>query len=193
MEKIEFTAVCGPTSRLSKAGLLDLTVLYLGSLGLRLLIKRALASADAAGPGLPGLALGAVVAAGFILFALARILKRRDDWALYLGGAIVFLMLAAGDRPGRDTALEVPLAVLPLLPAALVVVAFLRMLRHADELQRRILNEALAFAFAVGFIASFAYAFLEGVGFPRAHAFWFCSLLAISWAVGIAIFSRRYR
>jgi hypothetical protein len=94
--------------------------------------------------------------------------------------------------PEQPAAAEIALGLLPLAPAALIVWAFFRMLRQADELQRRILHQALAFAFAVTFSAAFAWAFLEGLGLPRVPAVAWCSLLVISWALGLAIFSKRY-
>jgi hypothetical protein len=194
MQKIEFNA-CGPYARLSKTAIADLAAIYIAALAFRILARHALA-AHAAGtwpaPALP-LALGATAALAALAFFFARILRRQEHWTLYLGGALAVAMLyGLEEAVDRGSVADVALALLPLLPAGLVVWAFFRMLRQADELQRRILSQALAFAFTVTFAASFTWAFLEGLGLPRARAILWCALLVISWAIGIGIFSRRY-
>jgi predicted permease len=193
MQKIEFNA-CGPYARLSKAAIADLIAIYFAALAFRVLARHALK--EAAGiwstPALP-FTLGAAAALAAVGFLFARILRRQEHWTLYLGAVFATAMLYGweGAAP-RGSAADVALALLPLLPAGLVVWAFFRMVGQADEMQRQILLRALAFAFTVTFAASFAWAFLEGIGLPRAKAITWCALLVISWAIGIGIYSRRY-
>src|SRR5664279_6266912 len=66
-----------------------------------------------------------------------------------------------------ETAWRYPLALSPMLPAAAVLVAFLRFFRSVDELEQRMHLEGLAFAFGASALATFGYGFLEGVGFPH--------------------------
>ena len=66
-----------------------------------------------------------------------------------------------------ETAWRYPLALAPILPAAAVLVAFVRFFRSVDELEQRMHLEGLAFAFGASALSTFAYGFLEGVGFPH--------------------------
>jgi hypothetical protein len=193
MQKIEFNA-CGPYARLSKVAITDLVAIYFAALAFRVLTRHAMKGADEAWT-TPALlfTLGAAVSLAAVVFLFARILRRREPWTLYLAAVFATAMLYGweGVAP-RGSAADIALALLPLLPAALVVWAFFRMMRQADEMQRQILLRALAFAFTATFAASFVWAFLEGIGLPRAKAIVWCSLLVVSWAVGIWIFSRQY-
>src|SRR4051812_39063561 len=56
------------------------------------------------------------------------------------------------------------IALLPMLPLALVPLIVLRAVRRMDELWRRIHLEALAFAFPVGLLLATAYGFLQLAG-----------------------------
>jgi hypothetical protein len=137
--------------------------------------------------------LGAVAAAFVILAVFVRIWRRRQDWTFYLVAAFLFLFLykSGGNRPELSS-LELPLAIFALLPAGLLVWALLKKIRQADELERRILSEALVFAFVVEFSVAIVYAFLEGLGLRRPPSILWASLLVISWSVGLAISARRY-
>ena len=140
-----------------------------------------------------GLALASLALALIVAWQLFRIWRRRDSWALYLGAALLFILLyKAGNNRPELAVVELPLAILMLLPAGILVWAFLRQVRRADELERRILFEALAFAFVIEFTAATVYAFLEGLDVPRPPSILWAFLLVMSWAVGLGIFSRRY-
>ncbi len=88
---------------------------------------------------------------------------------------------------------RIPVALIPMLPSLLIVVAVVRYLRRVDELQRQIQLEALGFAFAGTAIITFGYGFLEGVGFPRVSAFVVWPIMGTLWLLGTVVFSRRYR
>ena len=145
-----------------------------------------------------GSALWALVAASvaltlLLLWQLLAIWRRRDSWALYLGAALLCIVFYKAGRYRPELApIELPLAILLLAPAALLVWAFVRQVRRADELERRILFQALAFAFVVEFSVAIVYAFLEGLDVPRPPSILWASLLILSWAVGLGIFQRRY-
>ncbi|HEY2798923.1 MAG TPA: hypothetical protein VGK26_13620 [Thermoanaerobaculia bacterium] len=128
-----------------------------------------------------------------LLWQLRVIWKRRDSWALYLGAALLLILFyKAGNNRPELSPVEIPLAILLLLPAGLLVWAFVRQVRQADELERRILLQALAFAFVVEFTVAIAYALLEGMDVARPPSILWASLLVMSWAVGLGIFHRRY-
>ncbi|HEY4230804.1 MAG TPA: hypothetical protein VGO79_11570 [Thermoanaerobaculia bacterium] len=138
---------------------------------------------------------GASLALAILLLWELRVLWRsRESWALYLGAALLFILLyKIGNNRPELAPVELPLAIFLLLPAALLVWAFLRQVRRADELERRILFQALAFAFVVEFTVAIAYALLEGMDVPRPPSILWASLLVMSWAVGLGIFQRRYQ
>lgn len=92
-----------------------------------------------------------------------------------------------------DSPWRVPVALIPMLPSLLIVVAVMRYLRRVDELQRQIQLEALGFAFAGTALITFAYGFLEGVGFPRLSAFIIWPVMATLWMIGGIISRWRYR
>ena len=196
-DRIEFTA-CGPTVKLSQQALRDVTLLYIGAVAIPLLMK--LWTRAQKRPGLepwtaPLLLTGALVAVAMVAVLFRRLARRGDYWAMFLGGGVTFLCLFRfDDGPlAAGTVLEKPLVLLPLVPAALTVWAFLKMVRSTDELQRRILYQALSVGFVATFVATLAYSVLEDLGLPHLSAVWWWATLVLSWIVGLAISSRRYR
>jgi hypothetical protein len=194
--RIEFTA-CGPTVKLSQQAVLDVTLLYAGAVAIPLLIK--LWARAQTRPGLEPwtgslLLTGALVAAGLVAFLFRRLARRGDYWAMFLGGGVAFLcFFQFGKAPlAAGTVLEKPLVLIPLVPAALTIWAFLKMVRNTDELQRRILYKALSVGFVVTFIATLTYSVLEDLGLPHVSAVWWWAVLVLSWIAGLAISSRRY-
>lgn len=84
----------------------------------------------------------------------------RTTWAVLIGGWFVtyFVSRAIVSEKGMfglalspDTSpwIKAGIALLPLIPAVLVVLAFIRDIRLSDEFERRLHLEALAFAFPV--------------------------------------------
>jgi hypothetical protein len=194
--RIEFTA-CGPTVKLSQQAVLDVTLLYAGAVAMPLLIK--LWARAQTRPGLDAwtgslLLTGAIVAAGMVAVLFRRLARRGDYWAMFLGGGVAFLCFFRFDKGplAAGTMLEKPLVLLPLVPAALTIWAFLKMVRSTDELQRRILYQALSVGFVVTFAATLAYSVLEDLGLRHVSAVWWWGTLVLSWIAGLAIFSRRY-
>jgi hypothetical protein len=195
--RFEFTA-CGPTAKLSPQAVRDVTLLYLGTVAIPLLVKLWTRSQTRSGlePWTGSLLLtGALVAAGLVALLFWRLARRGDYWALFLGGAVAFLSFFRFDKKplAAGTLLEKPLILIPLVPAALTIWAFLKMVRNTDELQRRILYQALTLGFGVTFAATLVYSVLEDLGLPHVSAVWWWGTLALSWIVGLAITSRRYR
>jgi hypothetical protein len=82
--------------------------------------------------------------------------------ALYIAAAALFVLLTALVKwSSRFPSLELPIAAVGLAPAALLVWALVGNIRRADELERRILLEALAIAFVVELTVAIVYAFLD--------------------------------
>jgi hypothetical protein len=88
---------------------------------------------------------------------------------------------------------RVPVALAPVVPAAFVLVAFLRFFRRMDELQRRIQFEGLALAFGATSLLTFSYGFLENVGFPQVSWVFIAPLMIALWGLGCAWAGRSYR
>ena len=77
---------------------------------------------------------------------------------------------------------------------AVMIVAIYRNITRLDELQQRIMLEALALAFAgTGLLAS-GYGFLEEAGLPHFEwGVWAWPVMVIFWAIGLVISKWRYR
>lgn len=89
--------------------------------------------------------------------------------------------------------LQIPIALLPMLPCLLVAWVIMRHIRRLDEMQRRMQFEALAFGFAMTALLTFAYGFLENKGLPRLsmHVVW--PAMSVFWVLGYVMACRRYR
>ena len=93
-----------------------------------------------------------------------------------------------GDSPWRY-----PIALLPVVPVVFLVIAFLRYLSGIDELQQRIQLQAVGFAAGTTGLLTFAYGFLELMGFPRFSTFLIFPMMIMLWGIGLSYFSRRYQ
>ncbi len=92
-----------------------------------------------------------------------------------------------GDSPWRFL-----LALLPVIPVLFLVSGFVRYLSEIDELQQRIQLQAIGFAAGTTGLLTFAYGFLELVGFPRFSLFFVFPMMVMLWGIGLSYFSRRY-
>jgi len=79
------------------------------------------------------------------------------------------------------------------LAALTAIGGLIRVLRTADELQRRINHQALAFAYVGTLIVCLAYGFLEQSGLPCLSGLGVCALLVALWSLGLVLSSRRYQ
>jgi hypothetical protein len=98
----------------------------------------------------------------------------------------------------QDRVWHVVLAVLPLLPVALVIRAMVRVIRDQDELERRVDLEAIAIAaMATGFgYFSFGLLLSAGIGWrvaPDAVAIWVMPCLFGTFGLAKLLVARRYR
>ena len=189
------TSKAAPSARPGAAAILFL--LCLAGVGLRAslsLAMRAHAPGPAQSAAFWGWSIAAATAAAAVLVAFVALLRMKEEWMLYLGAAFLFILLYKSVRYRPEIApVELPLALFLLVPAALFLTTFLRRIRHADELERRILGEALAIAFAIALAATLLYATGEGaLRFPRIDAAWWSALLVASCSVGLIVARHRY-
>jgi hypothetical protein len=84
-------------------------------------------------------------------------------------------------------------AVLPAIPATLVVLAVVRFVERMDELQRRIQLVAAGFAAGATAVLTFTWGLLENAGFPRLSMLWVFPLMCALWGIGAAVATYRYR
>jgi hypothetical protein len=196
-KRFEFTT-CGPTAKISREAIQEISLIYAAAIAIRLLVKiwSRLETAGRLTPGSNLLFLaGGTLAAAAAIFFFSKMIRRRDYWPVFIAGALAFAAFFRFDKVplGPGTALEKPMVFLPILPAAIATWAFFAMLRDADELERRINYQALGLAFTITFAACLAYSLLEDLGLPPISSFWWWFILAISWGVGLTVYSRRYQ
>ncbi|HXJ92734.1 MAG TPA: hypothetical protein VMT20_07600 [Terriglobia bacterium] len=94
--------------------------------------------------------------------------------------------------PGSDRLGLVPLGI-ATMAGLVAITALIGVFRTADELQRRINHQALAFAH----IGTLILCFLAGIFQPEDHlcisGLGICVLLVALWSLGLILFSRRYQ
>jgi hypothetical protein len=110
---------------------------------------------------------------------------------------LAYLMVLEGSltvlQANPDSAWRYYVALLPLLPAALLVWLFMRSLTRLDEVQKRINVQAFGFAIGATALLTFGYGFLEGAGMPQLSWMYVLPLMAVLWAVAAAILKWRTR
>ena len=107
-------------------------------------------------------------------------------------GASLYLVDFVVDA-NPDAAWRYVIALLPVIPAVLIVVAVLRFHRRRDELQQRITIEAIALAFAGTAVITFTYGFLDQaeLGLPRINWTWVWALMGSLWLICEFLVRRR--
>ena len=113
-------------------------------------------------------------------------------------GALLYVSISASVIPiAASTELSetgrLAVGLLPLVPLVLVARGVLRMIWQEDELQRRILLEAIAYAAGLVMVLSFALGLLEGAKvIAPVGSGWAGMALILAWAVSAAVLRRRY-
>ena len=119
---------------------------------------------------------------------------RRANWLLFFW-AVTFLpalyLFRRGLMPSGPISWVA--VVVPIVLAIAGVVAYIKFLREADELQRQIQLEALSVGFGAGFVASFGLQLLEELGLGDYGAPDTFSVMVFFYLAGMLIGSRRYR
>jgi hypothetical protein len=145
----------------------------------------------------PGRDLVVAIVAGHLVFALAgwmvyRLIRRRDyPWLMFVAASALPLYRAQNttDRLAWVRAASVVLA---LALVVVAVYAFVRMVRGTDELERRVNQEALAFAFVATLVLVVGWSLLQEV-LPPLRGLWVASAMIVAWLVGWNAAVRRYR
>ncbi len=120
---------------------------------------------------------------------LRRLLGLLAGWAVaFVGGAA---LLEAGRVSAGALAWGV--AALPGALTVVVLIAWARYLREADELQRLIQLEALALGFGGGWFTIAGYRLFELLGAPRVDRGDVILLMVGFYTVGVLLGQRRYR
>ena len=196
MANIE-VGVCGPVgARLSGHSLRDTLMTFAGGVGFVAFFSRFWrVEGGAAGSTLSLLfALGAGASAGVMAWGFARLVRRKDHWAIAQVGPLAFvLLLDLQEKVPAGSPWRVLAALLPLAPAGILIRSYVHMIRRADELQRRIVYEALAFAYVITLSVVAVGALLERAGVPKMSWLWIAGVLIFSWSIGLLAASRRYR
>ena len=90
--------------------------------------------------------------------------------------------------------LKVLLAIVPTIPAALMLFTMVMFVRSMDEFEQRVMTEATMIAAGVVGIASFTWGFIESVtGFGRVELIWILPALILVQSVAAPLVRRRYQ
>ena len=92
----------------------------------------------------------------------------------------------------KNSAFKYLLILLPMAPAIYVVMVSIRAVSKADEMQKRIMLEAMAFAGVATALTCMAYNFFRDMGAPEFKGYWAWSLLWIYYLAGLLWTKRRY-
>jgi hypothetical protein len=84
-------------------------------------------------------------------------------------------------------------ALLPIIPVGLALIAFIRCFRSMDEMMRRIQTESLAIAAGVTAMLSVTYGLIESPSFHYLSAWWTYTCIMGTWLISSFIVARRYR
>jgi hypothetical protein len=85
------------------------------------------------------------------------------------------------------------ITLLPIVPVIFLIIVFMRFLAAIDELQQKVQLQAIGFAAGTTGLLTFAYGFLELVGFPQFSTFIVFPMMIMLWSIGLLYFSRRYQ
>lgn len=118
--------------------------------------------------------------------------RRFRSWTI--AAALAYLAATAALRWQAALPVALPwLAVaLAVLLALVATNSYLRFLREADELLRKIETGAVGLAFGVGLLLALLYPLAEGLGAPRLEGDLLGFVMMVSWATGSWLGRRRY-
>jgi len=110
---------------------------------------------------------------------------------------VAFLMVLVGAVTVVEANADVPwkyyVALIPVLPAGLVIWLFVRALARLGELQKRLQVQALGFSLAATAILTFGYGFFESAGWPALNGTFILPIMALLWGMGMVALSLRIR
>jgi hypothetical protein len=114
-------------------------------------------------------------------------------WTFAWAVAFIAATVALKHLPGLSRPAAWAIAAAPSLLGVIAILAYLRFLRQADELQRRIQLEGLAFGFGVGAVFAIGYQLFQLAGAPRLDLTDGALVMFLSWTLGQFLAQRRYR
>ena len=76
-------------------------------------------------------------------------------------------------------------ALLPAVPAGVIVWLVVRELGRLDEVQKRVQMQAIGFSLAATSLTTFGYGFLEGAGLPALSSILVLPLIVAFWGIGL--------
>jgi ABC-type cobalamin transport system permease subunit len=88
---------------------------------------------------------------------------------------------------------QIVLALVPVIPTLFVIIAILRMMRDSDELFQKIQLQAVTLSAITTGLITFAYGFLENVGFPPFPTLWVLPIMFAMWGISLGYFIRKYQ
>jgi len=116
----------------------------------------------------------------------------REFWGSMVAYGVALFLADFLVDANPDAGWRYAIALLPVVPGSLIVLAAVRFHRRIDELQQRIALEAIAFAFAGTAVITFTYGFVqEAVDLPRISWLWVWGVMGALWLVCDFIVRRR--
>jgi hypothetical protein len=115
------------------------------------------------------------------------------ELGIAMAAYVIAVLVTVKLTPAIDPTVRAPFVLIPLIPSAFALRAYLRYLGRMDELGRRIQLEALAIGFGAAGLLTFAYGFLENAGFPQLSYIFVFPLMIFLWGLGGVIATRRYQ
>ena len=119
-------------------------------------------------------------------------LGRRGDYPWLMAVAAVALPLFEPQHKPDTLFWRLFGAAWGLVLVAIAVFAFVRMVSRTDELERRVNQEALAFAFGSTLVLAIAYSLFREL-LPELQGVWVAAAMIATWLVGWNVAWRRYR
>lgn len=119
--------------------------------------------------------------------------RRFTIWCVAWAVAIIGATWIVESNDGLPRAVAWLIALSPNVLALGALAAYLRFLRMADELQRRIQIEGLAVAFGIGWIFALGYIVLQSAGAPEMPITVMILVMTAGWIAGNIIAIRHYR
>jgi hypothetical protein len=121
-----------------------------------------------------------------------RNIRRFDLWMIAWAIAWVTALFALRSDWLRAPSARVVLVAMPVGFALATILAYLRFLRHADELLRKIHLEGMACGFGVAFVLLSSTPLLERAGLPPVEGSVQWAAMVCGWGVGQIFGRRRY-
>lgn len=118
--------------------------------------------------------------------------KRFTVWCLAWAIAIVTVTWLIKNIDGLPAPLAWGLALAPNILALGALVAYMRLLRMTDEMQRKIHVEGLAVGFGTGWIFALGYMALEAAGAPELSVVTMVLVMTGGWMLGTYLAVRHY-